>query len=83
VGPILDYEQVFSDPHTAARNMVVEMEHPVEGTLRGLGIPVKLSDTPGSVRTAAPLLGADTDDILGDLGYSADEVSRMHQDGAA
>ncbi|WP_099038214.1 CaiB/BaiF CoA transferase family protein [Mycobacterium neglectum] len=83
VGPILDYGQVFSDPHTAARGMVVEMDHPVEGTLKGLGIPVKLSDTPGSVRRAAPILGADTDEILCEIGYSADEIRRMHREGAA
>jgi crotonobetainyl-CoA:carnitine CoA-transferase CaiB-like acyl-CoA transferase len=83
VGPILDYGQVFSDPHTTARQMVVEMDHPVEGMLKGLGIPVKLSDTPGSVRTAAPLLGADTDGILGELGFSDAEISRMHDEGAA
>ena len=83
VGPILDYGQVFSDPHTAAREMVVEMDHPVEGRLKGLGIPVKLSDTPGSVHRAAPLLGADTDEILCEVGFSAEEISRMHQEGAA
>ncbi|GFG52681.1 CoA transferase [Mycolicibacterium agri] len=83
VGPILNYEQVFSDPHTLARKMVVEMEHPVEGTLKGLGIPVKLSDTPGSVRSAAPLLGEHTTEILCSLGYSDEEISRMRRDGAA
>ena len=46
-GPILDYQQVVDDPHTQARDMVVEMEHPEAGTVYGLGIPVKLSATPG------------------------------------
>jgi crotonobetainyl-CoA:carnitine CoA-transferase CaiB-like acyl-CoA transferase len=45
--------------------MVVEMEHPVEGTVRALGIPVKLSDTPGRIRRPAPLLGEHTAEVLG------------------
>jgi crotonobetainyl-CoA:carnitine CoA-transferase CaiB-like acyl-CoA transferase len=68
-GPILDYAQVVDDPHTRARDMVVEMEHPEAGTVRGLGIPVKLSATPGTVRRAAPLLGQHTDEILAELDH--------------
>jgi crotonobetainyl-CoA:carnitine CoA-transferase CaiB-like acyl-CoA transferase len=64
VGPIHDYRQVFEDPHTLAREMMVEVEHPVEGTVKALGIPVKLSDTPGAVRRPAPLLGEHTEEIL-------------------
>ena len=66
-GPILDYQQVVDDPHTQARDMVVEMEHPEAGTVYGLGIPVKLSATPGSIRRPAPLLGQHTDEILAEL----------------
>ena len=54
----------MNDPHTKAREMVVEMEHPEAGTVYGLGIPVKLSATPGSVRRPAPLLGQHTEEIL-------------------
>jgi formyl-CoA transferase len=67
-GPILDYEQVVADPHTRAREMVVEMEHPEAGTVYGLGIPVKLSATPGPIRRPAPLLGQHTSEILAELG---------------
>ena len=63
-GPILDYSQVFDAPHTQARRMVEVVSHPVEGGIRTLGIPVKLSDTPGSVRRAPPLLGEHTSDVL-------------------
>ncbi len=66
-GPILDYQQVIDDPHTQARDMVVEMEHPEAGTVYGLGIPIKLSATPGSIRRPAPLLGQHTDEILAEL----------------
>jgi formyl-CoA transferase len=76
-GPIHDYRQVFDDPHTQARAMEVELEHPVEGTIRALGIPVKLSDTPGSIRRAAPLLGEHTDEVLREAGFSAAEIAAL------
>ena len=63
-GPILDYAQVFDAPHTAARRMVEVVDHPVDGPVRTLGFPVKMSDTPPSVRRAPPLLGEHTADVL-------------------
>jgi crotonobetainyl-CoA:carnitine CoA-transferase CaiB-like acyl-CoA transferase len=69
-GAIHDYAQVVDDPHTHAREMVAEVEHPVEGTVRVLGIPVKLSDTPGAVRRAAPLLGEHTAEVLAEAGVT-------------
>jgi formyl-CoA transferase len=66
-GPIHDYAEAVADPHTHAREMVVEMEHPEAGTVYGLGIPVKLSATPGTIRRAAPLLGQHTAEILDEL----------------
>lgn len=80
-GPIRDYAEAVTDPHTLARDMVVEMDHPVEGMIRGLGIPVKLSETPGEVRRAAPLLGQDTDEILARYGYDAADIARLREDG--
>jgi len=79
VGPIYNYKQVFDDPHTRAREMVVEMEHPVEGTVRGLGIPVKLSETPGEIRSPAPLLGQHTEETLAELGYSRAEIADLRE----
>ena len=68
-GPIHDYRQVFEDPHTQARDMEVE----VDGT-RMLGIPVKLSDTPGAVRRAAPGLGEHSAEVLREAGFSEAEI---------
>ena len=76
-GPIHDYRQVFEDPHTLARGMMAEMEHPVEGTIRGLGIPVKLSDTPGAIRRAAPLLGEHTEEVLRAAGVDGEALAAV------
>jgi crotonobetainyl-CoA:carnitine CoA-transferase CaiB-like acyl-CoA transferase len=69
-GQIHDYREGFQDPHTLAREMMVEVEHPVEGVVKALGIPVKLSDTPGAVRRAAPLLGEHTEEVLREAGIA-------------
>ncbi len=66
--PILDYAQVFADPHTKARRMVEEVEHPVEGMIRTLGFPLKMSATPLRIRRPPPLLGEHTDEILRETG---------------
>ncbi len=76
-GPIHDYRQVFEDPHTQAREMEVRLDHPVEGRISALGIPVKLSETPGSVRRPAPLLGEHTAEVLGEAGFSDAEIAAL------
>jgi crotonobetainyl-CoA:carnitine CoA-transferase CaiB-like acyl-CoA transferase len=57
--------------------MEVRLEHPVEGEIRALGIPVKLSDTPGSIRHAAPLLGQHTAEVLAEAGFTAEQVEAL------
>jgi formyl-CoA transferase/CoA:oxalate CoA-transferase len=64
-----------------AREMVMEMEHSVAGTLRTLGLPIDMSETPASVRLEPPMLGADTDDVLGELGYSDGEIDGLRAAG--
>jgi len=81
-GPINDYAQVFSDPQVAAREMVLETEHPVLGRLRTLGSPIKMSATPADASRRAPLLGEHTDDVLREFGLSADEIEALRQSGA-
>ena len=63
-GSVRDVAEVLEDPHLDARGMIQAIEHPVAGLLRVLGIPVKLSDTPGAIRSAPPTLGQHTDQIL-------------------
>jgi crotonobetainyl-CoA:carnitine CoA-transferase CaiB-like acyl-CoA transferase len=67
VAPVQTYDEVFADPQVAARAMVAEIAHPAAGRQRTLGIPVKLSATPGTLRRPAPRLGEHTEEILAEL----------------
>jgi crotonobetainyl-CoA:carnitine CoA-transferase CaiB-like acyl-CoA transferase len=80
-GPINDYAEALADPHTRARQMVVDLMHPGAGAIKALGVPVKLSDTPGAVERAAPLLGEHTAEILEELCYSGAEQRALRDKG--
>jgi crotonobetainyl-CoA:carnitine CoA-transferase CaiB-like acyl-CoA transferase len=80
-GPINDYAEALGDPHTLARAMVVDLEHPGAGPIKALGVPIKLSDTPGAVERPAPLLGQDNGDVLTELGYSEAEQRALKDQG--
>ncbi len=76
-GPIHDYRQAFEDEHTQARGMQVRLQHPVEGEISALGIPVKMSDTPGAIRRPAPLLGEHTAEVLREAGFTEEEIGAL------
>lgn len=79
-GSVRNLQELFADPQISARDMIARIEHSTIGTLRALGLPVKLSDTPGAVRTPPPLLGQHTDAVLGqDLGISADTIAGLRR----
>jgi formyl-CoA transferase len=80
-GPINNYAEALADPHTLARNMVVDLDHPGAGRIKALGIPVKLSETPGAVDRAAPLLGQHSSEILAALCYSQIEQQALKSQG--
>lgn len=80
-GPILDYAEVFADPHVRERGLIQELEHPEAGRIRVVGPPVKLSLTPARVDRPSPLYGQHTAEVLGELGYTPDEVEGLVADG--
>ena len=81
-GAVRDVAEVLADPQIAARDMVATLEHPTVGPTRVIGTPIKLSDTPGSVRTPPPTLGQHTDAVLGELGYDQDMIASLKTSGA-
>jgi crotonobetainyl-CoA:carnitine CoA-transferase CaiB-like acyl-CoA transferase len=79
-GSVRDVGEVIEDPQLAAREMIQAVEHSTLGEVKMLGVPIKLSDTPGTVRTAPPMLGHAI--LTGDLGFTGDDVLRMREAGA-
>jgi formyl-CoA transferase len=80
-GPINTYPEALADPHTLAREMVVDLVHPGAGPIKNLGVPVKLSETPGAVDRPAPLLGEHNETILAELGYGEAERQALRTRG--
>ena len=77
VGKVYDIEEVFEDPQVKARQMVVETEHPEVGKVKEVGVAIKLSETPGAVRHAAPYRGEHTDEVLRQLGMSEAQIKQL------
>ena len=82
-GPINSIADMATDPQALARGMVVELDHPRAGATRTLGLPIKLSASPGKVTRPAPLLGEHTREVLAEFGFSASEIDALVRSGAA
>ena len=77
VMPMHTLDSLMDDPHLQDVGMVGFVDHPTEGRLRSVGIPVQFSDTPGSVRRHAPRLGENTEEILAEAGYTEAEIRQL------
>jgi formyl-CoA transferase/CoA:oxalate CoA-transferase len=81
-GSVREICEVLADPQLAARHMISEVEHATVGLTRVISSPVKMSETPTSVRTAPPTLGQHTPTVLAELGYDDEEIDRLKNAGA-
>ena len=81
-GPIYNMDQVYKDPQVLARKMLVDLEDPDIGTIHNIGIPMKLSITPGVIRKRAPMLGEHSAEVLLERGFSQPEVDELVGAGA-
>ena len=80
--PILGLDEALDSELVRAREMVIELEQPGAEAVRQLGVPVKLSRTPGRPASPGPALGEHTDEVLASLGYPPDQVEELKQTGA-
>ena len=81
VGKVYDVEEMVRDPQINHRQMIVDTQHPTHGRVREVGIAIKLSDTPGTIRHAAPMPSEHTEAVLQGLGMSAAEIARLREKG--
>lgn len=80
-GSVRDVREVLADPHLAERHMIETLLHPSIGAMQVIGSPLKLSDTPASVRLPPPTLGQHTEAVLDELGYDREKQQGLRQEG--
>ncbi len=76
-GPVYRYDEAMQDPQVIARNMVVDIDHPVIGPMKLLGLPIKAAEELAAIRSPAPWLGQHSEKVLREIGYSDEEVREL------
>lgn len=76
-GPVRKIKDMLEDPQTLARDMVIEVDHPVAGPVQALGLPIKFSHGNGVTRRGAPQYGEHTAEVLHELGYSSEDIAAL------
>jgi len=79
IGPVNTPLEAFFDPQILHRQMALEVNHPIKGKVRQVGIPIKFSETPGEMRGVAPLIGQDTQEVLEGLGYTQERIEQLRK----
>lgn len=80
-GPVLTYDETLEDPHVVARDMVVDLDHPIIGPMRTVGTGARFSGMDFEVRGPAPWLGQHSTEVLAERGLSEDEIAHLYDDG--
>lgn len=81
-GPVNTIDKVVSNAQVLHREMLIEIEHPVAGKIKVPSIPVKLLETPGTIRLPPPILGQHTEEVLKKMGYSMTDIQELRRDNA-
>ena len=80
-GPVFGYEQIMHDAHIRARNMVVEMDHPIIGRMKTIGLPIKSTGELTAIRAPAPWLGQHSAEVLRTIGYAGIDIDALFAGG--
>jgi crotonobetainyl-CoA:carnitine CoA-transferase CaiB-like acyl-CoA transferase len=80
--PVQRFDDVVDDPQVEHNGWITSVEHPNGSPVRVVGVPMRFSETPGTIRSGPPAVGRDTDAVLTDAGYGDDEIAELHREGA-
>ncbi len=78
---VQDFDDLLRDPQVAHNELIQTIQHPEAGEIRVVGVPVRFSETPGSIRLAPPRVGEHTDEVLSALGYSPAQLDALRAEG--